>query len=269
MLSISGSIKCAIIVFSVTILSSCSVLIAPIAPLAANYMLSNHSKHLQAIEPKTMILIPQQLATIKRIAVMPLENLFGDERIALIKMWPKDLAVSGVMFASNKKTGRIISEYIEENLLELGTIDVVERSRLNLVLKEQSLMQSGLGGDYIPEIVAATAGADAILLGAIVVGAMYMPDRSSIMTSYRLHIKVRLVDTRNGKVLLAISDRQHFASLNPDDVVELNDFTAQRVAKFISDSIKHARKKFPNATPPTGATYLKTSATVESSKSGN
>ena len=167
MLSISGSIKCAIIVFSVTILSSCSVLIAPIAPLAANYMLSNHSKHLQAIEPKTMILIPQQLATIKRIAVMPLENLFGDERIALIKMWPKDLAVSGVMFASNKKTGRIISEYIEENLLELGTIDVVERSRLNLVLKEQSLMQSGLGGDYIPEIVAATAGADAIFPEAI------------------------------------------------------------------------------------------------------
>jgi len=232
-------------------------------------MLTKHSKHLQAIEPKTMILIPQQLATINRIAVMPLDNLFGDEQIKQIKMWPKDLAVSGVMFASNKDTGRIISEYIEEHLLERGAVDVVERSRLNLVLKEQSLMQSGLGGDYIPEIVAATAGADAILLGAIVVGAMYMPDRSSIMTSYRLHIKVRLVDTRNGKVLLAISDRQHFASLNPDDIVELNDFMAQRVAKFISDSIKHARKKYPNAKPPTGATYLKTSAIRESGKNGD
>jgi len=242
---------------------------APIAPVVANFMAINHSKHLRAIEPKTMTLMPQQLATIKRIAVMPLENLFGDERIALIKMWPKDLALSGVMFASNEKTGRIISEYIEEHILELGTVDVVERSRLNLVLKEQSLMQSGLGGNNIPEIVAATAGADAILLGAIVVGASYMPDRASIMTSYRLHIKVRLVDTRNGKVLLAISDRQHFASLNPDDVVELNDFIAQRVAKSISESIKQAREKYPNAKPPTGATYLKTSAIRESGKNGD
>jgi len=76
------------------------------------------------------------------------------------------------------------------------------------------------------------------------------PKDLTVPTSYCLHIKVRLVDTCNGKVLLAIGGRQHFASLNPDEIVELNDFMAQRVAKFISDSIKHARKKYPNANRP-------------------
>jgi len=229
---------------------------APITPIIANIMVAKQNKILRSTKPKMTVLLPQQIATVKRMAVMSFENLFEDENIKEIRFLPKDIALSGTMYPTNKNGGRIVSEVIEEKLLELGTVDIVERSRLNLILKEQSLMQSGIGGDVIPEIVAATAGAEAILLGSIIAGGLFIPDKFPLKFGGNLYIKTRLVDTRNGRILLTISDNQGYVSSTPSGLVEMVDHISKRIVDSINAAFIDSRKKYPAAKPPTGADYL-------------
>ena len=65
-------------------------------------------------------------------------------------------------------------------------------------------MQSGLGADIIPEIVGATAGAEAIFWGSIIAGGLFDPDRYPLKFVAQIYIKARLIDTRNGKIILTM-----------------------------------------------------------------
>jgi len=256
MLHFKRLFRISILVFGIFILPSCSLLMAPISPLIANMMVTKQSKMLKSTKPKMTVLLPQQIASVKRIAVMPFENLFEDAKITEIHIYTKDVALSGTGYPTNKNSGRILGEVVEEKLLEIGTVDIVERSRLNLILKEQSLMQSGIGGDATPEIVAATAGAEAILLGSIIAGSLFVPDRFPLKFGYNFYIKARLIDTRNGKIMLTISDNQLFVSSLPSGLVEIIDHISKRIADSISAALIDSRKKYPDAKPPTRPDYL-------------
>ncbi len=227
----------------------------PITSFMANSTQSKHAQLVRNTPPYVIVIEKYQLATVNRIAVMPFENLFLDEKVT-IPFFPKDWGVSGTLLLSNKRSGQMLSEYIEEGLLKLRVVDVVERSRLKFVVQEQALLQSGLVGETIPEVVGATAGADAIIVGVIIIGAVYFPDRSLAKHSARLCIKARLIDTRNGRILMTLSDRQTRISYNPDDIFLIYDDISNRAASSISDVIVSAREANPNATPPERADFI-------------
>jgi len=243
-------------VFLTINLYGCSMLLSPITPFMANSMQAKHSQLLKKTPPQVSVIEKYQLATVDRIAVMPFENLFGDDKVTHIPFFPKDWGVSGTLYLSNKRNGILLSEYIEEGFLKLKVVDVVERSRLKYVLQEQALFQTGIAKEAIPEVVAATAGADAILVGVIFIGAVYFPDRSLTKHSARLGIKARLIDTRNGRILMTLSDLQTRTSYNPDDIHTIYDDISNRAASSISEVIKNAREANPNAKPPVKADFL-------------
>lgn len=246
-----------IIIFFLTAnLCGCSLLLSPITPFVANSMQSSYSKELRATPPEIIVIEEHQLASVNRIAVMPFENLLSDDDVITFPFMKKDWGVSGAIIFTNKRAGYIISEFIEEDLLRLRVVDVVERSRLKFVIQEQSILQSGLGGEIIPEIAGATAGADAILVGVIVTGAVYLPDRSMVKHSSRLYIKARLIDARNGKILMTLNDRQTRISYNPDEIYLVYNDISERVASSLTDTIKLARDANPNAKPPEKADFL-------------
>jgi len=245
-----------ILLFLTTNLCGCSLLLSPITPFMANSLQSKHSKKLRETPPEIIVIENYQLASVKKIAVMPFENLISDDKVITIPFFPKDWGVSGAIVLSNKRAGHVLSEFIEEGFLKLRVVDVVERSRLKFVIQEQAILQSGLGGEIIPEIAGATAGADAILVGAIVTGAIYFPDRSMVKHSSRLYVKTRLIDARNGKILMTLTDRQSRISYNPDEVYLIYDDISKRVADSICETIKIAREANPNAKPPEKAEFL-------------
>ena len=257
MLHFNRLLRVFLLVFGMLFISSCSLMMAPVISVIANDMATKESKALRAKEPKTKVLLPKQIATVKRVAVMPFENLFEDDKVNNVRIFPKDYVLSGTFYPTSKNTGRIVSEIIEEKLLELRIVDVVERSRLSLILKEQNLMQSGVGGDVIPEIVAATAGAEAILLGSIVAGGLFIPDRFPIKFAGKIYLKARLVDTRNGKILLTVSDNQTYVSNLPTGLVVMVDHISKRIVDSIGAAFHDSRKNYPDAKPPTRIDFLK------------
>lgn len=244
------------LLFLTTNLCGCSFLMSPFTPFYANHVVSDQADLFRETPPQITVIESYQLATVNRIAIMPLECLFKDERLVSAPAYPKDWALSGIVFPPNDDIGRVVSEYIEEEFLKIQTVDVVERSRLKYIFQEQAILQEGFAEGPIPEIIGATAGAEAVLVGAIVGGGIYMPNKMPVKMSVFLPIKARLIDTRNGKILLTLSDTQSRISYNPSELYLVHSDISIRAASSISEAIASAREANPNAKPPEKAEFL-------------
>jgi len=177
-------------------LVSCNYMTSPIAPYIASAILflESRDRTLQEIN----IIEPKQLATINTIAISKIEVLDVLFEKQVIKIFEKDFSMPGkVVPFYSEDNGQIITDLLETYFLKYKIVDVVERSKLKTILQEQTIMQSGIAGDKIHEIIAATAGADALLVGNWG-GLGYIPYKSPMPFFAAGFTHLKLIDTRNG-----------------------------------------------------------------------
>jgi len=150
-------------------------------------------------------------------------------------------------------TGRSLSDMAITYLANTGKFNVVERSRLDKVLKEQELQLSDQVASQVAE-VGRLVGADAVVFG-IVTGASdeVIPKVSFKILQFKITVDMRCVDASTGKVIYAeqalgqvdkkiIEDsRGHVVSGN----INSKDEYSVALKQAIGDSVKKIAAKFP------------------------
>jgi curli biogenesis system outer membrane secretion channel CsgG len=149
--------------------------------------------------------------------------------------------------------GRSLSDMAITYLTNTGKFNVVERSRLDKVMKEQELQLSDQVASQVAE-VGRLVGADAVVFG-IVTGASdeVVPKVSFKLLQFKVTVDMRCVDTSTGKVVYAeqslgqvdkkiIEDsRGNVVSGN----INSQDEYSAALKRAIGDSVKKIAAKFP------------------------
>ncbi len=191
-----------------------------------------------AQQPSIEVLFPRELAAVRRVAVLPFENDAWHTKEPL-EVYRGDSHMKGRVFSSHTEVGKLLAERFEESLLKAHVLEVVERSRLASVLNEQALQQK-LSPSKYPEMVAAGAGADAVLLGTVTMDMTYLPDDPEILSLGMFAVHMRLVDTHTGRILLFGRDTLGMtASIVNDEVIVSR--LSERLAKNLSDVVAELR----------------------------
>jgi len=100
-----------------------------------------------------------KVLTIAIICIIP-STIYAEEMcIAVI-----DFKADGV----SKKTARQVTELIRNHMVDTGRFKVVERSRINIILREQGLQQSGTTDDDSAIQVGKLLSASRILIGSVI-----------------------------------------------------------------------------------------------------
>ncbi|MFH1809146.1 MAG: CsgG/HfaB family protein [Pseudomonadota bacterium] len=222
---------------------------------------------IKARPPQLEVLDMSQLASVKRVAVMPFRNLaFGTE--GPMEVYRGDGLMAGRVFFAHNGIEELIAERFEELLLKDRAVEVVERCRIAAVLHEQELAQSGVvKSEMMPEMVAASAGADAVLLGTITMEMIYMPDSPDLMSMGMFAIHVRLVDARDGKILAFGRDSFSNVERNINDEQMISELSA-RLAASLSAAIAEAHKTYPEAVRPAAMPYMQAPVAVPETSKG-
>ncbi len=221
----------------------------------ANGVVESSAEETNAKGPTLDIVVDaKRLATVKRVAVVPFRDLSyrDDEPLAVFP----DQLLSGIVTWNHDSAGELFAEHFEEVLLTSGAVEVVERSRLKAVFDEKALQAAGVVSDaMLPDVVAGSAGADAVLVGTITQGTLYRPDRAEVVGSQMLGVSVRLIDTRDGRILAAGRDFMMDAERIPEPQ-RLMRTIAERVLKPLTDALSAAHKANPDVEMPEREDYM-------------
>lgn len=217
-------------------------------------LMEERAREMDASPALLEVVAPESLASVKRIAVVEFRDISYREGGTAPIFTGSPL--EGRVLWNHDSAGLIVAEHFEEQLLRTRTVEVVERSRLALVLEEQALQQSGVTGEPLPEVLAGTAGADAVLLGTITTGAIYQPNDPNIPSAASFAVTIRLVDTRDGRILaFGRESLLRSAPLMPE-IQEVLSTLAARLVERLADQIREARRAHPNARPPSREDYM-------------
>ena len=243
-------------------LSLCAACAWPVIAMSRS-VLQARAAEVNAGGPSLDVAAPVQLATVRRVAVMEFRDLsFRDDKDVVYPDHP----LEGRMLYNHPAAGLIFAEHFEEQLLKGGVVEVAERGRMAAVLHEQALQQTGVTDGPLPEIVAGTAGADAVLLGTITQGLVYQPNDPAVpyFTTFAVH--VRLVDTRDGRILAFGHDTILDVAQLPDVQATIR-AVAQRLGTALGDAIADARRAHPRAQAPEREEYMKAKGEVPATTS--
>jgi curli biogenesis system outer membrane secretion channel CsgG len=227
---------------SIPFLFSCTAMMAGIA----NGEIEKNIDQLNEEPPALEVLVPDQLATVKKVAVIPFRDISWREE-PTFEVFKGDGLMEGQMSMGYPQMGDMAAEHFENALLSTRTVDVLERSRMHLVLDESAAKISM--GEALPEIAAGLAGADAVILGSITTAYMYRSNTPQVISVVVFGITLRVVDARDGRILAYASDVVGQSGI----YLEFSSFVAQstrRLAGILADEIKKARRKHPEARAP-------------------
>jgi len=244
------------VVLSTSAIISCSYMLSPVVPIFYNTSLLLGNKNYLKKKDEFIVIIPEQLASVNTIAVMPVQvaSLGFTKHL---RIYPKDFSISSTaIMAEGKDMGLICGELLEMSLRKHCDINIVERGKLHLLLNEHKIMQSGIAGDHIQEIVGATAGADAIFVSTVFAN-MIIPDKTPILINYYGMFIGKLIDTRNGKIIISMKIKLANVLFSPTTHVQHMECILELVAKQFNEALTNSRKKYPKAVPPSRADYLK------------
>ena|GEM_PF-3980454 len=110
----------------------------------------------------------------KRVAVMPLASETG----------------------KRTRSSAIVTERLTSEISAADGVEVIERSRLDQLLKEQSLQARGAVDPATVRKIGALLGADAVVTGSVIE-----------LDGNTVEVNARLVDAQNGKILKAVNKK--------------------------------------------------------------
>jgi TolB-like protein len=149
-------------------------------------------------------------------------SVAGDLARAAVKFAKKRVAVAPFVGPRGRESfsGSVVSERLISHLLGQGTVDVVERTLLNSVMREQKLERFGLVDPRTVKTLGKVLGVEAIISGTVVE-----------LRDGRVELNARLVDAETAKVLAAttVSIEKEWSEFSPEEVLnvpvpELPDF---------------------------------------------
>jgi curli biogenesis system outer membrane secretion channel CsgG len=235
--------------------TGCSTTLA----VAVNNQIDANMKALNDSPPQIEILDAGQLATVRTIAVVPFRDISWKED-TVFDVFRDHSVMAGRMMMSWPGAGALAAEQFENAFLAHRTLEVLQRTRMARVMDEVALR--GLTGEVLPEVLAGIAGADAVLLGSVTTAYMYRSDTPEVKALAVFGVNLRLVDTRNGKILAFGRD----VVGTSDFYVEYSQLVAEsanRLAGRISKEIRAAQKSHPTAKAPEREDHLKGLAPAE------
>ncbi|MFH1619086.1 MAG: FlgO family outer membrane protein [bacterium] len=112
------------------------------------------------------------------------------------KKFKKRIAVLSFYSENGRKTkaGSIVSERLASHLAAQDQVEVVERSSLNEILKEQGLQSSGIMDGRTVSAIGSILGVEAIVTGTVI-----------DLGNGNVELNARLVDTQSARVLSAVN----------------------------------------------------------------
>lgn len=146
----------------------------------------------------------------------------GEISRAAVKFAKKRVAVAAFQGPRGQASfsGAVVAERLISELLAQGSIDVVERTLLNSVMREQRLERFGLIDPRTAKTLGKVLGVEAIVSGTVVE-----------LRDGRVEINARLVDAETAKVLAAstVSIEKEWSDFSTEEVLnvpvpELGDF---------------------------------------------
>jgi curli biogenesis system outer membrane secretion channel CsgG len=108
--------------------------------------------------------------------------------------------ISGVRyFSAGADGGKVVAGILAAELGKLNNVQIIERSRLEKVLNEQALQQSGLVDTDTALRLGKLAGADAVIIGEMT---DYVHWESLAGPGSTISFSIRMVDTQSSRVIL-------------------------------------------------------------------
>lgn len=140
---------------------------------------------------------------------------FKKEESIKIYIPKKNIAVVDFSLINSKRTdlNKFVMEDLTTKLVQSGQYTVLERAKLNAILKEQELADSGLLDVDASKIVGKLLSADIILTGSF-----------SKKSNYYM-ANLRLVDVKTGVILAAIGEKVSLDEFRVEQLKDINNLT--------------------------------------------
>lgn len=149
--------------------------------------------------------------------------------------------------------GRQFAELIGNAIINSGTFDVVERAKLDTILKEQNFSNSGLVDQGSAIQMGAMLGAQYLMTGKVISANVGKESFSgygvtTTKTTYVLKASTRVLDTKTGRVMFSSTDTASSSSQGSNNlrVSEGGSFVslAERIAYRFADRLAKRSAKF-------------------------
>jgi len=149
------------------------------------------------------------------------------------------------------RTSKLLSSDLITYLVKSNKFSVVERDRMDDLLKEQEFSESGYISEESAVKMGKIIGADYFVMGRIeqikaLLNKKNIPYSSRVLSQYegKMIVNVRIVDSRGGKIVAAhkatveLKDRNTKNEVTPDDFfLALKDKTVQEIVNTIVGSV--------------------------------
>ncbi|MGA1354996.1 MAG: hypothetical protein ACO32I_09515, partial [Candidatus Limnocylindrus sp.] len=112
--------------------------------LAAERAVDERARSIEEKSPVFEVVAPEALATVRRVAVVDFRDISYREN-GYTEVYP-GTPMQGRLIWNHDAASLMLAEHFENQLLTSRAVEVVERSRLTMVLDEQALQASGITG---------------------------------------------------------------------------------------------------------------------------
>lgn len=187
---------------------------------------------------------PDLLRGIERVSIPEFKVYSLPDSSKVMKMYP-GTALSGQVNVASRHSAPLFREVFESALLRSPTIRVTERNRLERVLSERQMEQTGVTDKPANPDAMQTAGVDGILFGTVSNAMAYMPDDPVIPMFVSLGIRVTLIDVRSGAIVMIAVLRYMLAAPMANDEILL-----EAAAADFADLFTKAKARAATADSP-------------------
>ena len=130
--------------------------------------------------------------------------------------------------SAGKDGGRVVAGILAAELGKLDNVKIIERSRVEKIIEEHALQQSGMVNSKSAIEIGKIAGADAVVIGELT---DYVAWESIGAYGSTISFAMRLVDTKSSQVLVNASISRVHTGVEPFSAVQLT-------TKELVDNIK-------------------------------